>query len=186
MSAFSRVRDRHSPPSQGQASAETARLGERRGGGGNRARPALWPDTSRRDRGLQSARIFSKVGTMKQDREPRGYRAAWPRCPRNLVPALPRTGVVSPSCVKAHAVCREGAELDPCREESRDRRLEFGLAAAVILKHVERRPTLGIERDDLTIDHGFVRELFQRPWDQCKALGKEKCCNFENGDQGGP
>ena len=32
----------------------------------------------------------------------------------------------------------------------------------MILEHVERWPTLGIERDDLTIDHGFVRELFQR------------------------
>jgi hypothetical protein len=32
----------------------------------------------------------------------------------------------------------------------------------MILEHIERWPTLGIERDDLTIDYGFVREPVQR------------------------
>jgi hypothetical protein len=53
-------------------------------------------------------------------------------------------------------------------QEIEDIELEFGLAAAMILKHVERWPTLGIERDDLAIEHGFFWELFQRPRDRCK------------------
>jgi hypothetical protein len=42
----------------------------------------------------------------------------------------------------------------------------------MILEHVERWPTRGIEGDDLAVDHGFVRELLQRLCDQIKAISE--------------
>jgi hypothetical protein len=41
----------------------------------------------------------------------------------------------------------------------------------VILEHVERWSTIGIKRDELTVDHGFGGELFQ-PVRSSKALGE--------------
>jgi hypothetical protein len=64
------------------------------------------------------------------------------------------------SYAEAHAVFR-GIELAPCREASKieDVDFEFGLAVAMIPKHVERWPTLGIERDispSITVSSGSL------------------------------
>ena len=48
------------------------------------------------------------------------------------------------------------------RQHVEDEEVERCACGAIVLQHIERRPALGIERNDFAVDHSVIRHRIQR------------------------